>query len=411
MIDTGAMDAPKSFRSRTITLGLAALALATLAGGSLGGCSGSSEPWVEPASWQSLIEPGPYEVGEWSTLLYDGSRPTAANGEYPGDPGRTLATHIYYPTEPGARPVGTESAAKAPLSPSPDGPFPVLGYAHGFTSSNQAARGLISHLVSHGYVVIAPNFPLSHGGAPGGPTVTDMHNQPGDLAFAIETIGAAEEIPLRHLAGAMDMNAVGIVGLSLGGATVMIGTYHPTFHIPFAKAAVAHAPATCFFGEAFYDRLIPTLIISGDADELVPFRTAPQRSFELAERDVTLMRQVGGTHVGILGIGAADGPNPDVAIGCAAVSDDVPTEDDGTFDLVSEALQGDLPGTITDPDACTEGFCDNGFEHSMSGARQFELTMIATLAHFEAELRGDAAARAFLTRSIGAEEDVEISVK
>ncbi|MFP6663742.1 MAG: hypothetical protein VCC00_06050 [Deltaproteobacteria bacterium] len=377
---------------------------------SLAACSGNSIK-VEPATWESLAEPGPWEVGEWNTLLWDSSRPTPPNGDYEGDSGRILATQVYYPVDAGTPPAGPEGQADTPVPPSSGGPFPVLGYAHGFTSSNQAARGLITHLVSHGYVVVAPNFPLSTGGAPGGPTVTDMHNQPGDLAFALQTIAARDTAPGDAIAAVMDMDRVGIVGLSLGGATVVIGAYHPTLQIPFAKAAVAHAPATCFFGPDFYQRAIPTMILAGDADELVPFTTAAQRSFEFAAHNATLVRLIGGTHIGMLGIGSATGPHADILIACAAVAEDIPSEGDARLERLAEGIQAGLDGNLMDPDSCTEGFCDNGFQHSMSGNRQLELTRVGTLAHFQATLRGHADAAAFIATTLGSSEDVEVRQK
>src|SRR4030095_12425651 len=43
---------------------------------------------------------GPYGAGVRTVTLVDSSRPTSANGTYPGAPDRTLVTDIWYPITP-----------------------------------------------------------------------------------------------------------------------------------------------------------------------------------------------------------------------------------------------------------------------------------------------------------------------
>ena len=171
-----------------------------------------------------------------------------------------------------------------------------------------------SHLASHGYVVVAVTFPLSNGAAPGGNTIIDMASQPADLAFAMDEVaaGAAGD----DLGGAIDSSRRGIIGLSLGGGTVLFGVYHPKWRIEDIDAAVALAPASCFFGRDFYARSLPVLILSGSADMLVPLASGPVHAFDYAPPPVTLAALDGGNHVGFIGIGV-DGretPTPSSAV-------------------------------------------------------------------------------------------------
>ncbi|MEO2236908.1 MAG: hypothetical protein ABGW95_01500, partial [Candidatus Poseidoniia archaeon] len=78
---------------------------------------------------------------------------------------------------------------------------------------------------------------------------------------------------------------------------------------------------------------------------------------------------------------------------------------------LAEGIQAGLEGNLVDPDSCTEGFCDNGFQHSMSGSRQLELTRAGTLAHFEATLRGRDDAAAFIATTLGSQKDVTVQQK
>jgi hypothetical protein len=58
--------------------------------------------------------PGPYGVGETSMVLLDGSRPTMPNGTFPGAPGRTLDTAVWYPAAPGPDVHGRPVRGRAP---------------------------------------------------------------------------------------------------------------------------------------------------------------------------------------------------------------------------------------------------------------------------------------------------------
>lgn len=225
----------------------------------LAACSDANGPDAS-LDLAALAAPGSYAAGERQLELVDLSRPTAPNGSFPGADGRTLPTRVWFPAD----------GSGAPAS---DGPFPIVGWAHGYSSANFEGAFVGAHLATHGYVVVAPTFPLSNGGAPGGPTIGDMTSQPGDLDFAMREVasGAAGD----DLARAVDVSRRGIAGLSLGGGTVLIGTYHPKWRIEDVKAAVALAPASCFFGPDLYAASVPTLIVTGDADMLVRLTGGP----------------------------------------------------------------------------------------------------------------------------------------
>ena len=47
--------------------------------------------------------------------------------------------------------------------------FPLIVFSHGFGASGPAYAFLLEMFVREGYVIAAPTFPLSSGGAPGGP--------------------------------------------------------------------------------------------------------------------------------------------------------------------------------------------------------------------------------------------------
>jgi len=364
------------------------------------GCGDSdSDTDVIPATQASFLEPGPYGSATRDFVFVDSSRTTPPNRDYAGAAERRLVTRVWYPIDAQGVPAGTAAAA---------GPFPVIGYAHGFLSSHVEADGLKRHLASHGYIIIAPTFPLSTASAPGGPTIGDMGNQPGDLAFVIDSVASLTNDD-ADLAAAMDTTRKGIAGLSLGGGTVLIAVYHPVLHLPGIRAAVAHAPVSCFFAAPFYDHSLPTLIMGGDADQLVPFDGSAARALAWAPPPLTVARLIGGNHVGFLGIDIPNEPHSD-SIGCIAVGNVDP--ESGAALLAQELTAGTTPDVV-DAGGCGDNpVCGELFVQTMRGARQTELQMAATLAHFEAELRGRADAAAFRDRVFGSENaDVEVTLK
>ena len=181
----------------------------------IAGCSDSGTI-VEPASQSEFADPGPYPVAEFDVTLVDPSRPTRPNRTFPGTPDRTLIARVWFPTDGATGAIGDA----APV-PAPGGPFPLIVYSHGYVSARVEATDLARHLASHGYVVVAPDYPLGNGGAPGGPTLADLAMQPGDLGFVMDGVA---RLPGKYgaLSAAIDGSNRGIAGLSMGGATTLI---------------------------------------------------------------------------------------------------------------------------------------------------------------------------------------------
>jgi predicted dienelactone hydrolase len=112
-----------------------------------------------------LYQPGASGITREPVSLTDTSRSTPPNGDFEGSAARNLDGFVWYPEERDAA------------------PFPLIVYSHGFMSSVAEAEYVVNFLVPKGYAVVAVEYPLSHGGAPGGPAVTDVLNQAGDVSF------------------------------------------------------------------------------------------------------------------------------------------------------------------------------------------------------------------------------------
>jgi len=133
-----------------------------------------------------------------SFTFVDPSRPTPSAPGDPGAPTRTLPTIVRYP----ASRVGA--------------PFPLIAFAHGYSSSPGVYAALLDYWSSAGYVVAAPSFP--RGTAGGLLNENDLVNQPGDLSFVITKVLALAG-PGGPLAGLVDTARVGVAGHSDGAST------------------------------------------------------------------------------------------------------------------------------------------------------------------------------------------------
>jgi predicted dienelactone hydrolase len=244
-----------------------------------------------PKMIQELSAPGEFGVGRETATFRDQSRPTDKNGEYPGDPSRTLVTEIWYPIRES---TGTAEIKGAPLA---GGTFPLVVFCHGFMGNRRQSVIITSHLASHGYIVASPDFPLSNTFAPGGPT-SDLVNQPADVSFLIDSLLGFSSPSGNRFSEAIDEKAIGVSGHSLGGGTTIMTVFGSNAD-PRIKAAAPLAPFSCLFGDEFYSTGgVPIIFISGSRDIFTRFTSNASRSYNLVPPPRYLAKIAGGTHIG-----------------------------------------------------------------------------------------------------------------
>jgi predicted dienelactone hydrolase len=329
----------------------------------------------------SLELPGPYGVGTTSMTLVDTSRPTMPNGSFPGAPNRTLPTMVWYPTTLDA------SGLDAPLAR--DGrPFPLAVFAHALGSYNTQSTFLTTQLASHGYIVVAPTFPLSSLGAPGGATVADVPAQVGDVTFLIDSFLAFASDAQNRFAGGVDAERIGLTGHSGGALTTLVATYDAHLREPRIKAAVAFAPPACFLQAGYFDTVrVPLLIVQGDRDLLVDPAGDAGAAYARAHPPKALLLVHGGTHLGFADVGAT--------LGDGVVCSLFPDRTD--LDAQIARLLGELGGATdhVGSSGCPSAYCVGDGAH-VGGPRQQQIGKAATLTFFEDTLRGNRMARRYL---------------
>jgi dienelactone hydrolase len=205
---------------------------------------------------------GTYAVGRLERTFVDDSRPTKAKQGFEGAPNRTLHTTIYYPARGKTSDVVTPHAA-------PDrkhGPDPMILYSHGHDSFGAEFEPLLRQWTSAGYVIAAPDYPLSNKNAPGGADGSDLGEQPADARFVIDRMLASSTKRSGQLSHLVDANDIGASGHSLGALT----TYRLVYETCCAdKRVKAAAPMSGVAGgppEFFTGISTPLLAEHGDAD-------------------------------------------------------------------------------------------------------------------------------------------------
>jgi predicted dienelactone hydrolase len=338
---------------------------------------------------------GKFGIGEHTFTFVDASRATPANGDYMGAPDRTLVTELWYPATTEPMP-GLPATKDAPVAA---GKFPLIVHSHGFMDSRNGEAYFARHLASHGYIVAAPDYPLSNGAAPGGATITDVPNQPGDLSFVIDSLLAD-----ATYGGAVDRDHIGASGLSLGGLTTLLATFHTRLRDPRIAASLPIAPASCMLTAPFFAQPVPVLFLHGDADLIAPIDSNSRRSFPLAKDPRELVTLKTGSHTGFSGFATLFDPKMHYdSVGCMVLGN---ISAGLTFAGLGTADEGIAQDASVCPLPCQQAPAGP----ALDAERQQQLTDVVGLAFFEARLRGDAKAKAFLEGPL-ASENTEAAIQ
>jgi dienelactone hydrolase len=281
-------------------------------------------PFVDGTESANRLQAGPRAVMSHNEVFVDESRSSQAHGSYAGADTRTLDATIWHPAD------------------NTDGPYPLVVYSHGFSSNRDGGAYLAEHLASYGYVVIAANYPLTNMSAPDRPYVRDVVNQPGDVSFLIDSLLAQSADPAHMLAGMVDELRIGVTGISLGGMTSTLVAFHPTLADSRIGASLSIAGPTAQFTARFFEAPdLPFLMLAGDVDALVPYRSnaAPVLDKVPGSQLITV---TGASHTGFAGPAGALRwmDNPD-ALGCYMVMSNIEDDvEEPWFELLGTPEQG-----------------------------------------------------------------------
>ena len=197
--------------------------------------------------------PGPYGVGETVKTFTRNSSTT-------GEP-RVLDTVIWYPTD-GSSQGGPERDAAPATS---GGPFPVVMFSHGACGKPTQSTYFTEHLVSWGFVVVAPPHPGNLEDDCPCDTVcliASSRNRSDDITFALDSVLALADDPSEPIGAIIDPERTAATGFSFGGLTALGTVPEGRFH-----AVVALAPgAPSLLIDAASRTRVPAMLMAGGED-------------------------------------------------------------------------------------------------------------------------------------------------
>lgn len=353
-------------RWKIIGIGFVALlVLLATAGGAVFVLTSPERP-AEGTASRAWLDERQFLVDQVDLILVDESRPTDENRGVPGKPERTFPLTVWYPRDV-------------------EGRLPLIIYSHGILSNRTELEYAAAHLAGLGYIVAAPDYPLTSGNTEGGANALDVVNQPADISFLIDSL---LEWPNdeRPFAAEPDPGRIGLSGYSLGGLTSYLATYHPRWRDPRVRATAAIAgPSTGFTTQFFSNSDAQLLSIAGTADALIEYATNGATMLERAPGSSLLVVE-GGSHLGFNGL--ADPAfrfmdNPD-GIACAAVLGVLDDQSDVDYGLFGDASDG-VDTALASPEICG----DMPPPEAIHPGRQLMITLIALSSFFESVFAED----------------------
>lgn len=205
----------------------------------------TTSPPTTTAPPPTTVPGPPYPVGSTTLQLVDTSRPTVSHGNQIST-SRALTTLVWYPVVPGRH--------------------PLVVFAHGFQVGPAPYVTLLQAWAAHGYVVAAPEFPLTDSAIAGANLDEgDIDNQPADIRYVTDRLVD----PSSPVFSRIDPGRVAVTGHSDGSESAL-------------AASIAAVPS----GEPAYRALIamsvqqlpdvahtanpPMLVTQGDQDTINP---------------------------------------------------------------------------------------------------------------------------------------------
>jgi predicted dienelactone hydrolase len=234
---------------------------------------------------------GEFAVGLTTLEFTDTTRPSAARGATPARNARSFVVTVRYPAN------GTPDTPEGALDPATSaGPFPLVVFAHDTNLSATRYEELLHGLSAAGYIVAAPDFPLTSSALDGPTDESDVVNQPGDVKFLISKLLTANDQPgtLQNLIAG---GKIAVAGHADGGLTAAATAYNACCIDTRIKAVIALSTAEALFPDTWFTAKNgpPYLAVHGDKDDVVPIE-AGQTLYGEAPRPRWFVTIAGGDH-------------------------------------------------------------------------------------------------------------------
>jgi len=207
-------------------------------------------------------------------------------------------TAIYYPT---TGPPTDKPTPGAPFNTA-HGPYPLILFSHGVLARGIFYSAVLTKWASAGYIVVAPDYPLSNTNAPGGVDfgrgVADVKNQPADASFVISQVLKLDKTN-KLVGGTVDQQHLGAAGHSLGAITTYGLVYSACCRDKRIDAAVEMSGIPAVVeptANYFHGVKTPLFGLHGSADPIVPYQ-ADVDGFANASPPKYFLTFLGGGHI------------------------------------------------------------------------------------------------------------------
>lgn len=218
------------------------------------------------SAWSDLAQPGPFAPGIRQVTV---TRPN----------GSTFTATLHYPA--------TSAGTNAPFDAS-EAPCPGITFGHGFLQPVTQYASTLSHLATHGFLVIASQ---SEGGL-----FPNHANFASDLRSCLTWLETQNASPTSEFFGAVNTAAFGASGHSMGGGASILATKDDPRIKALAPTAAADTSPSSIAAMNFVS--VPVRLMVGSQDTIVPPGGTAGPMYANAKGPRQLHSIVGGFHCG-----------------------------------------------------------------------------------------------------------------
>lgn len=199
------------------------------------------------------------------TLSEPGKYLCAPYGSSTGCIVRSMPLYIYYPV---AGKPGDVVNDAAPIHQG--GPFPLVIFGNGYLEPVGSYSVILDYWASRGYIVAAPQFPLSQSDSVGGPWEADILSQPSDMSAAATFMLNQNQARSSKFFGLIKTSEIAAIGQSDGADDALALGYNTCCRDTRIKAVVSLSGAELgsYPGRYFVVAGPPLLVVQGTADEI-----------------------------------------------------------------------------------------------------------------------------------------------
>lgn len=204
-----------------------------------------------------------------------------------------MPLYVYYPA---AGTPGTVVAGAKPYGSA--GKYPLIVFGNGYLEPVSGYSVLLDYWASEGYLVAAPQFPLSQNGAVGGPWEADILNQPGDLSAAISFMVSQNSQASSMFHGLVNTSEVAVAGQSDGGDAALAVGYNSCCKDARIKAVVSLSGAELSsYPGKYFTTAGPALLVVQGTDDSINVPSDSQIVYKSARSPKYYLTLIGADHL------------------------------------------------------------------------------------------------------------------